>query len=322
MAKEKSDDPLFGKVPDNAQAQGTSGGTKDGQDDQSKDDLPEALKDKTPKEIYEMMNSEHNRVMTDTVQQMAQRAAPAPVKPEVIPKAPPTAVQPQTVQPEEPPDQHLDPDGFMDYQFGKRLGPILQQQVTIARGQNRNFFKQSVGEEEWGKYGVEIEQFMDGLHPQVQSHPDAYQRARDIVMSSHKDEIVEEETNKRTVATVTKTLAGLGMTPEQITQALKATAAGTPLQTVVQKTQDAQEQAARQSLFQGNTGIRQPIVDALKNTVQAVYPKPGEGGGRKKERHPDAKAVMDAFGMTDEEYTEYEDQNTDLVSQINRGEIG
>lgn len=313
MAKEQANDPLFGGVPDNDLGQ--NGGQQE-----EESNLPESLRGKTPQEIYEMMNEEHNRVVNQTVTELTQQFGqqqPSQQQQQQprIPKAPP--YRPRQEE-EEPPDLNYDPDGFMEYQFNKRLTPILQQQVEIARGQNRNFFQSKIGDEEWKKYGPEIEQFVDNLHPQIQAHPEIYQRAYDLARSSHYDENIEEESNKRSLGTVTKVLASMGYTPEQVTDILKSVANGTPLEKLTQQSNDAVQQNARQGLFQPNTGVK-PMVDPLKTSVQSAYPKTGPT--KKKERHPDAQAVMEAFGMDEKEYSQYEDMNTDLVSQINKGEL-
>ena len=304
MAKEK-EETIFTAVPPNVPKPEGNPPVDDG--------LPEELKGKTPAEVFQIAQQEHNKVMAETVEALKPKVVNTPPAAPVPPRRTYTP-PPVTQQQEEVPDQNLEPDKFMDYQFNKRLGPLVQQQTAALRGTNKAVFQGKIGEEEWGKYGEEIERFVDGMHPQLQAHPEVYRNAYNLVVASHKDEIIEEESNKKAMLAVTRVLAKAGMTPEAITDTLRATAEGSPIKLPEMPTQP------KQSLFQPHTGVRsqQQIVDPLKSAIRSQYPQDHKP---KKAYHDDAKAVMQEFDMTPEEYDEFAAENTDLVSQINRGEF-
>ena len=298
-------DPLFTEVPDSKKpAQGKESA------------LPEELQGKSPEELYVVLQAEHNKVLAETLQQKeapppAPAAPPAPVAP-TAPTVPVQKYVPPTLPADnDAPDILTDPDGFMDVQFQKRVGPLVENQVKSMRASNCSVF-QMKNTEDYGKFGEEIEKFVDGLHPQLQINPEAYDRALDFVIGTHRKEIIEEESNKRALTTVAKVLAGTGMNADEVAQVLRSTAGGDGALKV-----PAVPEKPVGSLFQSNVGV--PIVDPLKTTIRSQIPG-GNAAKKKRVYHPDEQNVMDAFDMTPEQWDEYADQNTDLISQINRGE--
>jgi len=297
------------------------------QQQQQQSILPEELQGKSAEEIYSILDSEHNRVLSETVQSLSRQT---PAQPEQQPKPPKQQPkqqwspqqyqqpQQQQQQQERIPDPYLDPQGynqFMDEQFNRRMSPLVQQQSQAMRGTNRELFQSKIPSEEWSKFGEEVESFIDNLHPQLQGHPDAYKTAYNIVLAGHKDEIIEEQSSRKTLTVLTKVLAGLGMEPDQITDALRKMASGD--NDIGMKLPEAPKQEAR-SLFQPNTGVRSTIVDPLSQSIRSLYPKSSSSKPKKAPLSEDAKQVMAFFEMDEKEYDEFASQNTDLISQIAR----
>jgi len=281
-------------------------------------ELPAELQGKTPEEIYTSMSTAHhqeveaavNKTKADIVDKAA-AAKPGEPKPGEKPKYGPytpgqqqPGQQPgQQQQAQQQPDQYLDPEGFMEAQFDKRIAPLATATVAAMRESNKQGFVNSLPEGEYDKYGEEIEQMVNGFAPQVQMHPNAYRVAYNYARSLHVDEISTAKGDEIANQKLTKVLAGLGISPEAVKTAMES---GEPVR--------AKGPQSTSSLFQPNVGV--PVVETSTPTVTPSS-TPVKKVNKKTEEQ---KRIMGEFGMTDKEYDEYADLNTDLISQLAGGE--
>jgi len=286
-------------------------------------ELPDQLKGKSAEEIYTILGTAHNQELDAAVnatkaefggkldelnkkiEQMA--VTPQPGQQQQQPPGPrfgPQGVQQQQPGEEVPPDQLTDPDGFMDYQFRKRMAPLVNTTVTAMRENNRQLFASQ--NPEYETYRGDIEQIVNGFTPEIQMRPQAYEVALRYVKAGKIDEIAAEKGKTMANQVLTKVFKSLGLTPEQIREATgeeTPAAGGQPPQaaTVVPST----------SLFQGNVGV--PITS--QTGPSAVAP-----AATKKSKPASAvqREVMAAFDMDEAEYDQYAALNTDLLSAIEK----
>ena len=271
--------------------------------------LPEELQGKSPDEMYELLKKEHenvvNKLKAEKFDQSTKDPKPTPQK-----QQGPSPHHPPTVGPGDgtgisyggskpPPDIYTDPEGFMEQQLNRRLQPLIQTQTHALRGANRQLFQQQI-KDDWEKFGDEIEQFVDALHPQLQVDSRAYQQAYNYVRSLHLDEIVEEKSKSRSTETLATALADAGLEPEQIAAIVSRTGAGV----VPQQKQELG------SLFQSRTGI--PVTASSVSSSRSDVPATGRGS----RYTPQEKRMMEEFGMNPKEWDEYRAQNTDIVSSL------
>lgn len=294
-------DDIFSSIPDNVPKAKKEPETK----------LPNELQGKSAEEVAQILLDEHQKVVT----QMKADEFDKTKKPEPKPAAQQQQQQQQqTAQPTVPvvptatqqkASLYTDPEGFMDEQFAKRTGPFVQSTGLALRGANQQLLKNKIGDGEYGKYGEEIEQFMDKLAPQLQMHPGAYTQAYDFVRSLHLDEIVKEKAATEAAKTLEDTLVKLGVDPAKA----KAAAAGEPVKPAEKDPEPAP------SLFQGLTGT---LPQVMKSTTpaSAVGSAGGKTEGKGAKLTEEQKVVAGRMGMDLDEYAEYAVMNTDLISEI------
>lgn len=253
-------------------------------------ELPEALKGKTPEEMYALLQAEHVRELEEVKKQttipVAPVTPPEPVPVQPQPYIPPAYVPP--VQPVQEPDLFTNPTEFMEHQFQQRVAPLAQTISTTMRSTNREIFKNKIGAEEWDAFGQDIDKFVDSLHPSVQMQLDAYEAAANYVRGKRMPEIVEKVAAKRAEEAVKRVMDDYGIAPQQVQQPVKPP-----------------------SLFQPVTGVVTPA-----SPPQHFNPSTAP----KKSKLTDVqKRMAQNFGMTEEEYLKYAEDNTDWVSQAQRG---
>ena len=265
--------------------------------DPAQSQLPEELKGKTADEVYAALSTEHNNVMTQAELKHQTELAGRPAAP-VTPKAPtPPAPVFQQENQEEAPDLLTNPDGFMDHQFNRRLEPLARQTLESQRATNKEIFQSKIGEDEYGTYGEEIESFVDKLHPALQGNFKSYNAAYDYVRSHHVDEISETLAEKKATVKLMAVLAKKGYSPEEITE-------------FISTGEEPAAPIAPTGLFGNSTGLR-PVIRQTHTPFN-----PNKVGA--KVTDPQERAMMAEFGMTDAEYIEYKDQNSDAFSEIAR----
>lgn len=285
---------------------------------QDESNLPEALKGKSTSEIFEMLRQEHekeiNQLKAEKFDQLdkgkgkgSQPATPLTTGrgPVSQPQYQPGPVSYQPQRQEEEPDIFSNPDGFMDRQFQKRLGPLVQSQAAAMRNTNREIFKGRIGGE-YEKYGEEVEQFVSALAPQLQADPRAYEQAYNFVRASHLDEIVQEKTETKAAEKLAATLAEAGLEPDRIAE-------------IVSRANGSSGNAAGElvstgSLFQPTTGVPR----TASATPRGDAP-PRVGAAGKGRLSSEELKMMEEFGMTREEYVQYKAENSDTFSVL-RGE--
>ena len=251
--------------------------------------LPTELQGKSAAEVHQILSDEHQRLM-DAQELDIRRADPAPEAPSDQTPPPPGQAPAQQAQPygpappaqqqqEEAPNLLTDPDGFMDQQFKQRLAPLYGGILNSQRQTNKALFQQRVGEEEYKKYGEEIESFVNNLAPQTQLDPGSYEIAHTFVRGKHSDEIKTEAVSAEATKLATEMLTKMGIDTAGLETAPAAAAPTTA-----------------NSLFQGPTG------------VPRTAPAQAFGGGTAKtptQLSRTEKEIAGAFGMGDEEYGAY-----------------
>lgn len=301
---------VFGDQTDNDQQVQNQEG--DGEDSERL--LPEQLQGKSAEEVYQALRDEHQRIMsqvkaekydemTSQGKQQKGKGKEGPHPPggrSIVEGAQPQQYrQPPPPKQEEEVDYWTNPEEFMDRQFNKRLGPLVQTQTQALRGTNKQMFMQKVGEE-WEKYGDEIEQFVNALHPQLQVDPRAYQQAYNYVRSLHLDEIIEEQADSRAAQKLAEKLADQGMDQEQIANIISGSTQ-----------QQIKRQSESSSLFQSPTGVPRTGSSSSGAARQSTGPQT-----KRKAYSAEEKKIMEQFGMTPKEYDEYRAENTDLYSSL------
>lgn len=306
MAKEK--DNLFSGLPDNLP-----------QDKKEESALPEELQGKSPEEMYQMLASENERLLKEKEdeykqsqqnQQVTSNQQTQQGRGYVPPNVGSTQTQgnwnygnqgtPAGGQQEEV-DYWSDPEKFMDQQLQRRMQPIVQTTVQSVRGANKSNFVRDVGDEEWNKYGGEVEQLIDSFSPQVQMHPDAYKQAYNIVMANHLDEVTNSKAEKIASEKLQRTLMNLGISEDQLKEALGDES---PSQG------EGQQSQSRASLFQRNIGVKPSVESGSRGNAA-----PKNNGSRPKLTERE-KMIAQEFGMEPSEYKEWAQLNTDVVSQL------
>lgn len=295
---------LFAGLPD---------GLPDDEPQQETTQLPQELQGKSTAEVYETLRAENERLLNEQEQRLkaqafdeSKKAAPQQTAPSYAPP-PPNYAAYTGVQNQKEPDIYSDPEGFMDRQLERRMGPVVQQTFYSLKESNKNQFIARVGQEEWAKYGAEIEQFIGGLSGQAQIMPEAYNTAYNFVRSTHLDEITQTKAEQLAEQRVSERLEALGIDPRL--------AAGTEGTVEERIQQAADEQADRNryknvSLFQPDTGTVPPPMGGRSSVQQ-------KSASRGKLTN-DERAMAEAFGMSDTEYLEYKKLNTDVVSEMRR----
>lgn len=281
---------------------------------QSTQSIPEQLKGKSPEEVYAALRDEHERVLSETEQKFKaeaydsrstqQRQEPQQQQ-QYNPPPPPNYPVYGGQQQQQAPDMYSDPEGFMDHQLQKRMGPIIQSTYTSLRESNKNAFKAQIGADEWSKYGSEIEQFVAGLTPQVQIDPRAYQTAYNYVRSIHIDEITQSKAEELAEQRVKERLENMGIDPS-----LAAGTSGSVEQRIEQAVDQHEDRRRYEprgsSLFQRDTG-----------TVPETYGRSGAPRGGQKARAKltaNERRLAEQFDMTEEEYLDYKRFNTDIYA--------
>lgn len=259
--------------------------------------LPEELKGKSAEEVFSALSTEHTKVMTEAElkhqTELANRPA-AVEEPKPVPR--PAPVPAQQAQEEEP-DFLTDPDGFMEQQFNKRLEPLARQTVESQKATNREVFWSKAGNEDFEKYGGEVDDFINKLHPMLQGNFKSYEAAYDYVRSRHVDEISETMAEKKATVKLMEVLQKKGLSSEEITQ-------------FIGSDKPAPEPAPSTGLFRPVTGLQQI------GNVRSTPFNPEKVKARVTD--PKERAIMAEFDMTDEEYIEYRDQNSDAFSELAR----
>ena len=278
-------------------------------------ELPEQLRGKSPTEMYAIMSEAHKqelqtavttakaevdgqiKTLTERIENISK--GPAPV---TRPAARP-AVGPSARPNQEIPDQYTDPEGFMDYQFRQRVGPLVDTTVKSMRESNRLAFASRVPEYEELK--DEIETLLNTFSPEAQMQPQSYEVAYRYAKASHFDEFADKRAKQLASDTMTRVFANMGLTPEQIKDALAKQGVTEPAPN------PPATPSPPNSLFQGNVGV--PVVSqtGLSTPIAPTGPKAGT-----KKLSALQKEMADEFDMTPEEYNGYKELNTDLMSQL------
>lgn len=284
--------------------------------------LPQELQGKSPAEVYDLLKQEHSRVLEDETKNLkaklhdyeANQQAQVSSQQPSSPTAPYTQqYQNETTptyqygygaqQQDQGPDYWSDPEGFLDKQFERRVAPMAQMTFENMKEINKQNFRSRIGEAEWAKYGQEISNFVNGLSPQMQANPKAFETAYNMARSQHVDEIVQERATQESDNRLRRSLAALGYDEDQIEAAVAAANGEEPPKT-------AGNNVSR-SLFQNDTGT----------VPSSQGPARVSAGPRKQQRklNREQKAMAEKFGMTDEEYMEYSKLNTDVYSTLVEG---
>lgn len=293
---------LFSSLPENL--------PQDKKEDEGQK-LPEELQGKSPEEMYEMLTAENERLLEEQKKKLAesqqqsgqpqqQQQSQQGQQGQQVPYTPPAqnwnyGGQGQS---QEEIDYWSDPEKFMNQQLDRRLQPLVQTTVQSLRGTNRSNFIRDVGQEQWQKYGPEVEQLMDSFNPQLQMNPEAYKQAYNIVLAGHIDEVSESKAEQLAAQKLQTTLEKLGIGPEQ-------------LEGLANESQGQQQQQQRQSLFQRNIGV--PVVETGS---QSGSSNPRGSKPKGKRLSAEEREMAEAFGLTDDEYRDWQKLNTDIVSQL------
>lgn len=288
---------VFGGLPE---AGGPAQGAK-------KDDvLPDALKGKTPEEIYAALKAEHIREMSEQTEDYAQkleRLAQTGGGGGAQPASPQQPAQPGGQFPFTPPNAEpgldlANPEEYLNRQVDRRIQPIVESMVASGREAGRSLIQQKIPKEHWERFSKEIESFVDQTTPQVQANTKVYEIAYNWVKGQHADELIEERATSKTKEAVVEVLKEMGIDTEKI-----------PAHTLGGS--KPQEPARQTSLFQGRTGVPQTAMPRSGSAATSTATK-----GRLSDVE---KLMCQKFEMSEEEYMFYKAQNSDIVSEL-RGE--
>jgi hypothetical protein len=275
--------------------------------------LPDELKGKTPQEIYKRLSEEHQRVVGDINKdhQLEMATAKSQTPPGGVPQQQQQQQQQQrqTYYPPQQQEEDIDymtqPEAYIERALNKKMEPLVGAFVSSQKENAKRVFMQQVGKEEWDLYGPEIEKFVDGLHPSLQINPQSYEAGYKVVRGDHVDEISQKKAVLLTEQTLRKVLTNMGISEEVVASAMR------------QPEGAGQQQAAqaqpRSSLFQPVTGLA-PHVE----TSRAFNPEQQKS---KVKLTPIQHQMAEEFGMTDDEYAEHAKLNTDVLSEVSRGEL-
>ncbi len=255
--------------------------------------LPDALKGKTQEEIYKLLKEEHDREVAEMkAAQQAQIAQPVqtvqttqttqPTYP-VFSPPPPNVPDTQTAEP----DLFSQPEQYMERQFQQRIAPLAETVAENMRATNKEVFRGRIGEEEWKRYGAEIEQFVGTLHPSVRMNMGAYDAAYRYIRGTKVDDIVAEASKKAAEDAVAQALTAYGIQPQPVQQ----------------------QQQQRTSLFQPQVGV------VASPTPPAHFTMPAQ---KKAKLSDEQKRIATAFGQTEDEYLEMAALNNDVISIMQR----
>jgi hypothetical protein len=208
--------------------------------------------------------------------------APAPIfSPQFTP--PPPQAFPQFQQQEEEPNILMNPRGFLEDDYKRRVKPIIDRQNESMRVQNSTAFRMN-DPEFYAKYGQQVEQFVSSFDPILQADPRSYQAAAQLIKGSPE------------YASYLREKARAEYLEELKTQGTYVAPAGSP--------PPVQPRAG----YFGGAVV--PLAEG------------GQGAGQKPKNvvqlNEEQKRIADNFGMTDEEYAEQAGLNTDLYSVLGR----
>jgi hypothetical protein len=309
---------LFQGLPDNVPK---------GEEEKQESNLPQELQGKSPEEMYQLLSNEHQREVErlkaqkldemqqsqqsgqqESQQQQSQQQYQQPQQPTYSPSYSPYGQQSQGQQ--QSADLFTDPDRFMDEQFNRRLQPLAQSYTQSLKETNKQQFINSIGNEEWEKYGSEIQQFIDSLSPQIQIQPQAFQTAYNFVRAQHVDEIASQKATQQASEKLQETLLKLGVSPDRLKEVMSEEQGTQP---------GSQEKASQQSssLFQRNTGASSSVPHMAASSGGGSS---GQSKGKRRLSETERK-LAEEFGMSEDEYSEYASLNTDLISNLG-GENG
>jgi hypothetical protein len=258
--------------------------------------LPDALKGKSSEEIFKILQAEHVREMAEQTQGYTQRLEQLATRPPEQPQqpAPQQTSFPFSPPPAEEPGFDLsNPEEYLSRQVDKRMAPVIQGMVAAGRESGRAIIKGSLPAGHWDRFGKEIEQFVDATNPQMQANPKIYEIAYNFVKGQHADEIIKEQVNVEAKKVAVELLKELGIDSESISA--HTIADGKP------------QEPARQSLFQGRTGV----------SVSTPRSGSAANSAASKGKLSNAEKAMCAkFEMTEDEYLLYKQDNSDLITQL------
>lgn len=329
---------LFSSLPDNLPEE-------ENQNQQQQSNLPEQLQGKSAEEVYQLLSQEHmkevNQLKAEKFDQQQQQGSgenqqqsqqtqqaqqgyqqnyqqyPSYNQQTYNPYQYGQGFQQQQQQGYEEPSIWEDPDQYLDRKLQQRLNPLIQQNVQSMKETNKQVFRQQIGQDEWNRFGNEIEQFVNSLSPQLQADPRAYQQAYNFVRASHVDEIANERANQQANQKLRSTLQQLGV-PEEKIQSIVSDASQSGNQAQVQQAaqqqlnqQQPQYQQPNSSLFQNFTGT----VPHVNNPQGGTNAGSGSSGGGVKLTEAQ-KQMAEAFGMSHKEYADYAELNTDISSSM------
>jgi hypothetical protein len=153
--------------------------------------------------------------------------------------------------------------------------------ANSMRTTNRTAFaiqlQQAGKQDDWSKYGAEIEQVVNTLHPDAQSRPEAYQAAYSYVRGMHVDDIVKAQNTAVVEDTIKSVLSKLGL--------------GDKVQEVIR------EEKAPQNLFQRQIGV--PVMGTSKTVDLSKLSNASPALTAEQAR------VAKRFGMDAAEYLKY-----------------
>jgi hypothetical protein len=237
-------------------------------------DLPEPLRGKSPVEVYRALYNEFEAIKKMEDAEKAQLRAEKTTLENIVKNAPKMPAYQPPVQ-EEP--LWTGPDDIVN-KVRAEMGVPLKQMAESLRATNRNNFvmglKQSGKQDEWEKYGGEIEQAVNAFALDAQSRPEAYEAAYSYIRGTHVDEILKEKLATTTEDTVKVVLEKLGFT-DKISEVI-------------------QDNTPPPSLFQRQTGV--PHVGKGRSVnLEKLVPK-------HQALSAEQLRIAVKFGMTPEEY--------------------
>lgn len=251
--------------------------------------LPDELVGKTQEEIYDILSQAHeqevNEVRKEILEKIPKQKEPDKTQPVVQPVV---QQQQQYQQPFVPPQAdsfYTDPEALASQKAAEVRRDITQTMALTQRPANEQLFALSLDEEDreiFAKYRAEINARVDSLPIEGQANPKAYELAYQVVTGMHRKEIEKERFEKNAEELVKNTLRDrVGMAEEDIARAF-----------------EKNEAPQRRSIFQVPTGVVNAPQPRYQGATKAKSPKLDEV----------QKKIARGFGMTDEEYLKYSDE--------------
>ncbi len=298
------------------------------------EEVPPEIEGLTPVQVLEKAKAENARIvaeLTGTFTQTLKDQATASTPPAQARRAAQAAQQ--GPQPQAPPQQQqqsfytppvaamdeeeasilTNPTEFVSKIVERRVGGLQQAAVQSSRNLAKTVFT-GQNPDDMKKYGEEVEQFVNGLHPASQMTIEAYSTGLAFVKSQHLTDIeanIRQGANAGAAGIVARSMATQGYTEEQITAVVKDLGPAPP----PAPEQVAGIQAPTSSLFQRNVGVpvteRGRVVSAVSAVSAASPTEPSMS--------QEEKRLAGEFGMTEAEWKAERELNTDQVSQIKRG---